>query len=631
MNRACILVGCSWVALTAGAMAADDKLPGDGKPLLQLQTDGPTAKVTALAFGVLGDKPEQTVVLYAGGYDKVVRTLVREASGRFVPGKRVYRLPIRPGTQGAINALAVSPDGRWLAAAGSGLMREAAGFFDTGIVEPRAGRLSEAMLQDEGTIYLFDTGGKKVRLLRGHRGPVLALAFAPARRGKHPLLVSAAREPSDRAQGHGCVVRLWDAEAAALLASSPELPDPADGRPGLGIWHTGDEVGQLRVAVACHGQPLRVWDASAKAAVKALGEPLNFNEPIAFAADDAGAAEGTLFTTGTPRRWRACLYAWKVSGDRSPQVDNDREVLLPERSLSYALTLLAARPGGRIERAALVQCLREDNDPRHHEYRLLLLSVGRGAAYGRLRAYAPLWTGGPRPALAASADGAYLAVAGGPSHEIRLYRADNLSREKPEVRQTFRSRGVAFRSVAFVRKAETSPAHGTFESDPPPGVRRGRPASGIGGRGSDRLRLEPGRPGGDARSARPIARPGSPSGGRRTAYRGNQSSAVERGQPRGAGIGEGGRSRRRADCRGEVEGFAHTARLLRSDLEVEAGRSVAKPGGRAGRGPHRRAGRDADGGPGHRRSQAAVLTLCHARTGTSLGRLSSGLICLFQP
>jgi WD40 repeat protein len=454
MTRCCLLAGCFLLVPLAGAPAADDRLPGDGKPLLQLQSDGPTAQVTSLAFGVRGEKDERTVTLYAGGYDKVIRTWVRDAGGRFGPGKRVFRLPIGPGAQGAINALAVSPDGRWLAAAGSGLIREAAGFFDTGFVEPRSGRLSEAMLQDEGTIYLFDTDGQKVRLLRGHHGPVLALSFAPAHRGKRPLLVSAAREPSARAQGHRCVVRLWDADRARLLATSPELPDPADGRPGLGIWHTGDEVRHLRVALACHGQPLRVWDAAAEAPAATVGEPLYFNEPAAFLPDGPGAEEGTLFTTGTPRRWSACLYAWKVNGAAPPQEDTEREVLLPEPSLSYALTLLSSRPGGRIDRAALVQCLREDNDPRHAEYRLLLLSVGPGATYGRRRAYAPLWKGGARPALAASPDGDVIAVAGGAGHEIRLYAPDDLSGERPAPVHTFRSPGIAFRSVAFVRKGE---------------------------------------------------------------------------------------------------------------------------------------------------------------------------------
>ncbi|HTU21196.1 MAG TPA: hypothetical protein VMG10_24295 [Gemmataceae bacterium] len=454
MNRASVLLGCFCLMLTTDAIAAADRVPGDGKPLLQLRTDAPTAQQTALAFGVVGEQGEQKLVLYAGGYDKVVRTWVRDENGRFVPGKRVYRLPMGPGTQGAINALAVSPDGRWLAAAGLGLMREAAGFFDTGIVEPRSGRLSNDMLQDEGTIYLFDTTGNKVRLLRGHRGPILALAFAPARRGKPPLLVSAARETSRPGTEHVCVLRLWDAVKTAALAASAESPDPLNGRPGLAIWHTGDEAGHLRVILACHGQPLRLWDPAGKAALTTIGELRYFNEPIAFAAEEPGAEKGTLFTTGTPRRWRACLNAWKVNGDDRLQADDDREVLLPNRSLSYSLTLLATRPGGRIDRAALVQCLRDDDDPRHHDYRLVLLRVGRGAAYGRRVADAPLWRGGARPALAASPDGQWLAIAGGPNHEIHLYHTDDLGRDKPQARQILRSRGAAFRFAAFVRKGE---------------------------------------------------------------------------------------------------------------------------------------------------------------------------------
>src|SRR5262249_61031812 len=70
-----------------------------------------------------------------------------------------------------------------------------AGFRETGMLLPRAGRMVKDMLLDQGTIYLFDTTGKKEpRTLRGHQGPVLSMIFAPAHDDKPALLVSAARE-----------------------------------------------------------------------------------------------------------------------------------------------------------------------------------------------------------------------------------------------------------------------------------------------------------------------------------------------------------------------------------------------------------------------------------------------------
>src|SRR5438067_3827842 len=156
----------AWLLLLLGAAArAEEPLvtPGGREPVLQVEAGGPTAAVTALAFGPAGR------TLYVGGYDKVVRAWARTGDGAFTLTKS-YRVPIGPGADGVVNALALSPDGRWLAVAGAGVMREAAGFRDDGIVMPRAGRLSADMLEDRGTIWLFDTGKvNAARPLRGHR------------------------------------------------------------------------------------------------------------------------------------------------------------------------------------------------------------------------------------------------------------------------------------------------------------------------------------------------------------------------------------------------------------------------------------------------------------------------------
>src|SRR5262245_37278051 len=110
----------SLLTLPAAPEAFDP--PGDREPVLQLEAGGPTALVTSLAFAPDG-KP-----LFAAGYAKVVRTWrLRDGRFEFDP-QRAYRVPVGPGSDGVINALALSPDGRWLAVAGKGTMRHAAGF-----------------------------------------------------------------------------------------------------------------------------------------------------------------------------------------------------------------------------------------------------------------------------------------------------------------------------------------------------------------------------------------------------------------------------------------------------------------------------------------------------------------------
>src|SRR5262245_58844067 len=103
-----------------GEVRPQEATPFPRDPVLQLQGGGPTAAVNALAFSPDGK------TLYAAGYNKVVYAWVRGRDGFTLD--RAFRVPVGPGAAGAINAVAVSPDGRWLAAGGLGLVREAAGF-----------------------------------------------------------------------------------------------------------------------------------------------------------------------------------------------------------------------------------------------------------------------------------------------------------------------------------------------------------------------------------------------------------------------------------------------------------------------------------------------------------------------
>jgi hypothetical protein len=106
--------------------------------------------------------------------------------------RATYRVPIGPGTGGAINALALSADGTWLAVAGNQIVRGGAGFRRPGLMV----EWTDAMREDQGLIFVFNTRSepRSVRLLRGHRGPVLSMSFVPARGDEPPTLVPAARE-----------------------------------------------------------------------------------------------------------------------------------------------------------------------------------------------------------------------------------------------------------------------------------------------------------------------------------------------------------------------------------------------------------------------------------------------------
>jgi WD40 repeat protein len=129
LASAITLLGCAAVA------RADDAPPADAKPqaILQLEAGGPTAAVTALTFSQDGK------TLYAAGLDKVVRVWEKDDRGNGWTLRRSFRVPIGPGVSGAINALALSPDGRWLAVGGRSVMRGESEFRQPGLVVPIVG------------------------------------------------------------------------------------------------------------------------------------------------------------------------------------------------------------------------------------------------------------------------------------------------------------------------------------------------------------------------------------------------------------------------------------------------------------------------------------------------------------
>src|SRR5712692_6533636 len=75
--------------------------------------------------------------LYAAGYDQVVRAWSLSDKGEWSLDAFAFRVPIGPGLRGAINAVAVSADGLWLAAAGNGVVD--AGFRQAGFIVPAVG------------------------------------------------------------------------------------------------------------------------------------------------------------------------------------------------------------------------------------------------------------------------------------------------------------------------------------------------------------------------------------------------------------------------------------------------------------------------------------------------------------
>lgn len=443
------LCTASLTLLLAGATLARAQAPaapGAREPILRVEAGGPTAFVTALAFSPDGK------TLYAGGFDKVVRVWTLDPkTDRFVPSSTSYRVPIAAGVGGVINAVAVSADGTWLAAAGSGTLRGAGSFREVGWVVPRTGGMTPQMREDQGAVYAFNTRTGAVRTLRGNQGPVLSLAFDPATGEGGPLLASSARE------GDSVTVRLWDLGKAAgneeTSSLKGRLPSPVHvdeqgreriTRPGLAVY-VSPQMGPA-VAIACDDDGetvgyLRLWEGG-KDTVWEKKDGYN-NTTVAYWPEEDRLLSATVW------KGKAYLQAWSVVSGQGPRVDPKRALDLGLPEAPRALALLSAKGDGRRDYAALVS----QTPGKNPEFSLRLVNLNTFKIQDATKPFV-LWGGTAQPVVAASPKGRHLAVAG-KDNAIHLYAIKDLLAGKAEPSQPpLRSEGATPRYVCFVKKGD---------------------------------------------------------------------------------------------------------------------------------------------------------------------------------
>jgi WD40 repeat protein len=428
-------------AACVGAAVAQEPAPKAEQPVLRLDAGGPASPVTALAFSPDGR------TLYAAGWDKVVRVWRCDDAGRFAPHGLTFRVPLGPGFNGVLNCLAVSPDGRWLATGGHAMIRGLAGFDEPGLLHP----WNRAEREDQGVVYVFDARDPQaVRSLRGHRGPVCALAFAPDPRSA-PLLVSLARETPDEAKPAVAVARLWDVAGAKLQATGELFDDPGNWRPGLTVWGSGDRV---RAAVTWTDDPARhnqgrlcVWDTG-PGRVHTFPIP---NDRFALGAGFLPDSGRLLITTFRDDGGR--LQAWDVADGQPSRVDRERPGArlhpVPDGTslLPQAFAPLPSRQAGSPSLAAVV--LRAYRTGLQAENSLAMVDLSP-RDFGKITCAIALWPGdGPPGILAVSPDGRHVAVADAPDHAVRVYTVRDLLRGN-NAPQLLGGLGTSARSVAFV-------------------------------------------------------------------------------------------------------------------------------------------------------------------------------------
>lgn len=213
----------------------------DASPQLVLDTGGHMANVVDTAFTPDGKQ------LVSASNDKTVRVW-DIATGKTV---RMIRGESAPGNWGTIYAMSLSRDGRWLAIAGF---------------------LSEADVISASAVHLYDfASGKLVKILKGHRNVVFALAFSPD--GKR--LVSGGSDKSaiiwDVATGRQ-LIRLRghsDTIEAVGFSKDGSRVVTGSGDETIRLWKAGDgkliaEMTEHRSITQRQNKDSKVWSGNVK-------------------------------------------------------------------------------------------------------------------------------------------------------------------------------------------------------------------------------------------------------------------------------------------------------------------------------------------------------------------------------
>jgi WD40 repeat protein/uncharacterized caspase-like protein len=244
------------LAIAAWSIAASSIARCEDQPFLMLDTGGPQSSIRGVTFTSDGK------YLVSAGWDKVVRVWDWRA-GKTV---RTIRGQAGLGEQGRISAMALSPNGRWLAVAASTVGRIRLYDFATGELRavPKEQRTSvsslafssdsKLLISGEGSkdpsaiIWDVEAGQAPHPPLRGHTGAISWVGFTPD--GLRVLTAS-----SDK------TLRLWNVADGALI-----------GQPML-VHGDGDVVAAISpqdgtIASADASGEIRLWDGKTGAQLR---------------------------------------------------------------------------------------------------------------------------------------------------------------------------------------------------------------------------------------------------------------------------------------------------------------------------------------------------------------------------
>ena len=426
--------------------------------------------------------------LYAAGWGKVVQVFHRsEKTGQFEYAPREnLRVPLSDGRSGMIETLAVSANGRFLAAAGSAW--DGVPPADRRYVWPRA-QSAAVDWEKIGVIHVFDTASRHCQVLKGHAGNVRQICLV-----ENPLPRVSERNADDRAshpdpthlvaigleydgQQIRNAVRVWDLKSGLIVGEPLKLPrviipPESDLSPRIAAWKTADGI--LQVAIAAWkpgGTPVQsdvmIWTPGQSAPPQRLN---NMPVSLGFALSES-VRPRQLFCggIGTTR-----LVPIESAGPG----DQARTTALSAQAMSQAASSPAGMPSQSFPVAAAAMRLGLSNEnPQFVVVHVTPRNDGRkefGLSFcsrDGFRNVGTLWFNVPgsgqteapltEPVVSVSPDGRTIAVAGMLTPEVRLYSVAELQQRPPSTTtvspaQVLAPRNVFPNSAGFVSRDDES-------------------------------------------------------------------------------------------------------------------------------------------------------------------------------
>lgn len=316
VGHAAVWVCIGTLALTASACLAELY----DRPVIRLDTSGHSGHVSDLRWTRDGD------YVIASSWDKTIR-IWDWRRGRTV---RVLRWAVGPGPYGKVYAIAVSPDGNWLAAGGNwpalGECRVAVWHLPTGrlarVLKGHTNSIFGLAFSPDGSFLASASGdrtvrlwrmpsGELVRVLKGHTDGVNCVAFSPDGR----RLVSGSWDST---------LRLWRVEDGKCLAVMRGHED--------WVWDVEFSPDGRYIASVSVDGTVRLWDGRTGKAIKTLAR---FEERLYEA---AFSPDGSRVVVGGWAEGCACIVLSVPDGRK----------LLRFHKHSNAITGLAWSPDGRL-------------------------------------------------------------------------------------------------------------------------------------------------------------------------------------------------------------------------------------------------------------------------------------------